>query len=268
MTDQRKSKSPDFRLLNQQRIPIGPDRFHFRHPGDVLHPEREPEEVLEEIKRTLGSSIFSTQYQQRPVPADGEIVKWDWFQFYDAEPPRQSGDMVVQSWDTASKAGKYNDYSVCTTWLIQGDKYYLLHVLREKLIYPDLKRRVIQHGFDWSPQAIIVEDQGSGTSLIQEIRRENSKPVPNPIPYRPKQDKFTRMYTQSAKIEAGHVFLPKRAPWLEEFRAELMSFPHGPHDDQVDSVSQFLDWGERRKFNVARMVPVIWGHHDRPGFTR
>ena len=55
------------------------------------------------------------------------------------------------------------------------------------------------------------------------------------------------LHAQSARIEAGHVWLPERAAWLEELRIELATFPHGRHDDQVDSISQFLSWHFERK---------------------
>ena len=56
-----------------------------------------------------------------------------------------------------------------------------------------------------------------------------------------------RVVAQSAKIEAGHVHLPKEADWLDTFLHELLAFPTGRHDDQVDSVSQFLKWSSRRE---------------------
>ncbi len=59
------------------------------------------------------------------------------------------------------------------------------------------------------------------------------------------------MSVQSAKIEAGHVFLPKNTAWLGEFEAEVMAFPHGSHDDQVDSMAQALAWVTRRKRTVS-----------------
>ncbi len=139
---------------------------------------------------------------------------------------------------------------------MQENEYYLLDVVREKLNYPDLKRRIIEHALRSNAQTIIIEDKGSGTSLIQDIGQERVKTLPKPIGYTPKMDKVTRMHAQSARIEAGHVFLPKRAAWLDEFRSEFLQFPHGPHDDQVDSVSQFLDWAEGRKRRTAHMVKL------------
>ena len=67
-----------------------------------------------------------------------------------------------------------------------------------------------------------------------------------------------RMAAQSAKIEAGHVYLPKSAAWLGEFLTELLSFPNGRHDDQVDSVSQFLRWLQDDALNqISFHVPFV-----------
>jgi len=242
---------------SEQRIQIGDGQFHTRKVGDLLHEEREAREVLEKLKVTLGSFNFHAQYQQRPVPLDGEIIKWDWFQFFDARPERVPNDRVIQSWDTASKSNELNDYSVCTSWLVQQNRYYLFDVLREKLDYPSLKRRVIDHASIHNANSVLIEDKGSGTSLVQDISQENTSGIPNPIGILPEGDKITRMSAQSAKIEAGQVYLLNQAPWLGDLQAELLQFPHGRNDDQVDSISQFLNWIEQRpgsRWSVEELV--------------
>lgn len=84
----------------------------------------------------------------------------------------------------------------------------------------------------------------SGIQLIQDLRREDQIRT---IPIRPELDKTTRMSVQTPAIEAGKVLLPKEAPWLADFRTELLMFPNGRHDDQVDALSQFLTWINRRR---------------------
>ncbi len=243
-----------------ERIPIGPNRYYERRAREPLHEAREPIEVLKRIKASIGSFNFSAQYQQCPVPPDGEIIKWKWFQIYDAPPEREATDQIVQSWDTASKAEEISDYSVGTTWLIRGNEYYLLDVCRERLNYPDLKRRVIEHALRFAASSIIIEDKGSGIALIQDIGSENVVGLAKPIPYEPEGDKVTRMHAQSATIEAGHVFLPGRAPWLDDFRTEILQFPRGRYDDQVDSMSQFLDWVHRKRSRMPTDIvfPNLW----------
>jgi predicted phage terminase large subunit-like protein len=222
------------------QIPIGPGKVHERSAGDILHPMREPLAVLEGLKLALGSTIFSAQYQQCPVPPDREVVQWSWFKRY-AVPPPQHAMSICQSWDTASKADEQHDFSVCTTWGVAGGDLYLLDVDRARRDFPSLKRRIVEQATQWKARNIIIEDKGSGTSLIQQLRTEHNG-IPYPAAFLPRDDKITRLHAQSARIEAGHVWLPERAPWLEDLRAEIASFPHGRHDDQVDSISQFLSW--------------------------
>ncbi len=110
---------------------IGDGRLHVRRAGEVLHEAREPLHVLEDIKRRQGSATFQAQYQQTPIPDTGNLVKRDWFKFYDVAPIRQPGDRIVQSWDTAMKGAEHNDHSVCMTFLIRNELYRLLDVVRQ-----------------------------------------------------------------------------------------------------------------------------------------
>jgi hypothetical protein len=84
----------------EQSLPIGAGQFFTRAPGDVLDSQREPRDVLEQIRRELGSATFEAQYQQQPVPEEGGLVQWRWFASYDRAPGREPGDWVVISWDS------------------------------------------------------------------------------------------------------------------------------------------------------------------------
>jgi predicted phage terminase large subunit-like protein len=244
-----------------QAVPIGEGKVHQRAAGEVLHPEREPFEVLMAQRAAMGSQAFSAQYQQAPVPPEGALVKWAWFRRYGSPPARQGGDLIVQSWDTASKANEANDWSVCTTWLVRRKDYYLLDVLRRRLEYPDLKRRILSHATEHKAKTVLIEDAGAGMHLIQELKREGSL---RPIAVKPEGDKVVRMEAQTATIEAGHVLLPNEAPWLEDFQTEIMAFPHGRFDDQVDSVAQFLHWVGSRPAYVHAMPVSITRPAPRP----
>ena len=142
------------------------------------------------------------------------------------------------------KVEEANDYSVCVTLAVDKADYkhgdiYIMNVLRKKLIYPDLKKAVLRLSQDWHPLQVVVEDKGTGTGLIQDLKREG---VVRPIAYVPKGDKVTRLSLQSGKIEQGRVFLPLRLPWAQEFLGEVIGFPNTTHDDQVDSMTQALDY--------------------------
>ena len=211
--------------------------------GEVLHPEREPLPVLQQLRASMGSQAFQAQYQQAPVPAEGNLVRRAWLRHYTAPPRREPNDRVVQSWDTASKAEEMHDFSVCTTWLMRGKEYYLIDLFRERLEYPELRRAVLRLARQHRANSVLIEDKGSGTHLIQDLRRSGEL---HAIPCKPEADKVTRLAAQTVKFEAGQVLLPAQAPWLDAFLAELLAFPGSGHDDQVDAVSQFLGWLDRR----------------------
>jgi hypothetical protein len=131
----------------EERIAIGPGRYHTRKVGDLLHPARESKDVLDAMKVAMGSATFSAQYQQSPVPAGGNMIDWNWFRWYD--PNDLTVDEVVISWDTAMKATELSDYSVGTVWGTRGDFYYLIDLIRARLDYPALKRKVIEVYHRW-----------------------------------------------------------------------------------------------------------------------
>jgi predicted phage terminase large subunit-like protein len=129
---------------------------------------------------------------------------------------------------------------VCTTWGKKEKNLYLLHVLRRRMEYPDLKRAVREQADVFKPNTILIENKSSGAQLIQELVREGMHSVRK---YDPRErDKVMRLYPVSSMIENGFVFLPDQAPWRAEYLHEIASFPNGRHDDQCDSTSQALDW--------------------------
>lgn len=217
---------------------LGRRRFS-RRAGDVLHSDREPLSTLEGIRRTLGEYNFAGQYQQAPAPLGGGLVRREWFCTYDAADAPARFDRVVHSWDTANTSSELSDYSVCTTWGVAGSHAYLLHVLRRRMDYPDLKRAVRDQQRLHRADVILIEDRASGTQLIQDLVREGVHAVRR---YRPQLDKVMRLHAQTATIENGFVHLPRTAPWLDVYLQELTTFPRSRHDDQTDSTSQFLDW--------------------------
>ena len=218
-----------------ERIPIGNGRVHFRRAGDVLHPEREPREVLESLRAQLGPEIYAAQYQQQPVPPGGGMIKRAWLRYYEQLP--KSG-VIIQSWDVANKQGEENDYTVCTTWLVHENRYYLIDVLRGRFDFPTLRTLVTEQAQLHKATRVLIEDAGFGTALIQELKSTDF----SLIGVKPEHDKNIRMAIQSGKFVNGQVFFLKQAPWLRDLEDELFAFPNGRYDDQVDSISQALGY--------------------------
>jgi predicted phage terminase large subunit-like protein len=215
-------------------------RLFKRAVGDVLHPERESEATLGHIREAVGEYNFAAQYQQNPTPLGGAIIRTAWLRYYEPRDRPERFIQTVQSWDTANKATELSDYSVCTTWGVYENRYYLLHVFRQRLNYPNLKRRVQELARRDRPNKILIEDKASGTQLIQDLKADGVYAV---TAYQPPTgtDKIMRLHAQTAAFENGRVLLPARAPWLADYVTELTSFPGSRYDDQVDSTTQALD---------------------------
>jgi predicted phage terminase large subunit-like protein len=201
----------------------------------------------------------------KPVPLEGNLIKRAWFKTYDTLPPPSYRSRTVQSWDIATATGSQNDYSVCTTWHTNQNDIYLIDVYRGRLEDPVLRRKVIGLAEDHTPATILIEDAGPGMNLLQDLQLETPQGMIRPIGVKPEGGKTARMVAQSAKIEAGHVHLPKGAQWLGDLLNEILAFPNGRHDDQVDSVSQFLLWHQSDAYrNRIPLVGPIVVHARRP----
>ena len=210
--------------------------------------------MLDDIKRAMGSFEFSAQYQQRPIPVGGNLIKWAWFKTHAHAPAPVRGDRIIVSWDTAMSARELSDYSACVIVLVRDGGAFVLDVVRERLEYPALRRKVVEVHQRWchlvDNYALLIENKGSGMSLVQDLKRDSI----HAVGVDPDGDKVMRMNAQTARIEAGAVSLPRRAPWLDEFKRELMAFPNGRYDDQVDALSQAL----KRAFEPRAIVSTSY----------
>lgn len=214
-------------------------RAFIRKRGDALHPEREPLETLASLRETIGEYLFAAQYQQTPAPLGGGMIKGEWFSKYAPHQLPQKFELVFQSWDTANKAAEINDYSVCTTWGVVDKHLYLLDLFRERLEYPALKRTIVRLAELHRAQHVVIEDKASGTQLLQDLRNDGFDRATS---FKTDGDKVMRMFAVTNTIETGFVHVPEVAAWVEPYLYELMVFPNGKFDDQVDSTSQALGW--------------------------
>jgi predicted phage terminase large subunit-like protein len=227
------------------RIGEGARGVHHRRAGEVLHPQREPEAWLEAARRNLGTLNFSAQYQQNPMPAEGNAIKRDWIRYYDRKP--EEFELTIASWDTASTLGESSDWSVGTVWGVIGQEYYLLDVVRDRFESPELRRQVLKLARDYRVDVTLIEDTELGRALSQDLRRTGDL---HPMLSTARFDKLARLLAQAARFEAGQVLVPREAPWLATYLSELLAFPTGRHDDQVDATSQAL------RYLTAR-TPVV-----------
>jgi len=238
--------------IETQNYAVADGEVYRRPSGELLQPDRDGPDTIEEIKREVGSRIFAAQYQQNPTPPDGNMIKAAWLRRYHSIPPRNKFRSVILSCDPAGKADVKNDYTAMTVLGIDARELYLLHVERGHWTVLEMQRRITTLACQWDPTHIIVEDTASGIGLIQLLKEQTRLPV---IGQHSRDDKETRLSRHEGRFEAGRILLPAEAPWLAEFESELLSFPSGRYDDQVDALMLCLDWFSK---NEHCLPPLNW----------
>ena len=216
-----------------------------RKVGDPLWPTRYDAEELGTIKRAIGSYNWASQYQQRPAPSGGGFFHKKHFRYFherggayilerpDAEPVEviQADCRIMQFIDTAMTDKTYSDFTACLTLATTPDgEGLVLDVARAKLEVPDQVPWIRKQRAKWNPVIQGMEDKGSGIGLIQAARREGW-PLKILV-----ADVNKGLRASSAVIlyENGMIYHRAGAEWLADFEGELMTFPTGAHDDQVD----------------------------------
>jgi predicted phage terminase large subunit-like protein len=224
------------------------------------HPAREPREALEKLRDAMTPLVFSAQYQQRPIPLEGNIIKREWIRYFRGSVPYKKGEYYVISWDTAMKSSELADYSVGTVWQVhdEGKNVYLVDLVRSRFEFPALVHSAEALFVKWKTVAsthLVVEDKGSGTSLIQALKDKRIWTTYHNMKL--DTDKVMQITAQAAQFYTGSVHFPENAPWLGELLAELFAFPGVKHDDQVDSISPTLGFINRVESNRIRSLSVV-----------
>jgi predicted phage terminase large subunit-like protein len=231
--------------------------------GQLLAEERFSSKEIISLKQGLGSYGYAGQYQQRPSPEGGGIIKKAWFKWWkDTVPPQI--DFVVQSFDTALTANEMSAYSACTTWGVFNDEnnipnLILLSMWRGRVEYPELREMAKRLYFDYrdtgkvrnpefkgrSVNMCLVEAKASGDPLIQDLKRGGI----NAIAFVPDKygDKIKRVHLTTPFIESGCVWLQAKSPLYnklqplhEEFLEEIACFPNASSRDLVDTMTQVI----------------------------
>ena len=207
--------------------------------GDLFFPTRFPAHVLEAEKRVKGLAGYAGQHQQRPVPKEGAIFKRGYVQFYDPSLPLPPFKRKIMSWDTAYKEKQQNDPSCGLVAGEAANGIYLLDHRLARLSYPDLKAAAQTWAAKHNPSAVLIEDKASGQSLIQDFRRDTGLPV---VAVKVDSDKVSRAWVAVPTWEAGLIYVPTGAEWVDAFLEEIYAFPRAAHDDQVDTFTQLINY--------------------------
>lgn len=201
--------------------PLGLGKTYDRRAGELLHSERDTPDAIELLRNQIGSRNFEAQYQQQPTPPDGSVFRRKWLRDYPGPYLPKAGDRVIQSWDMANKTGDGNDWSVCVTGVVRKSEVVIIDVFRDRLAFPDLRKKVVALALEHRPLKLLIEDAAAGTQMIQTLQAEQPKGVPLPIAIKPERDKYSRADRAAARVESGALLLPASAPWRESLVGAL-----------------------------------------------
>ncbi|MFA5312726.1 MAG: phage terminase large subunit [Methanomassiliicoccales archaeon] len=218
-----------------------------REVGEALWPERYPIEALDRIAKKLGSYRYSALYQQHPQPAGGQKFKRENFRYFREENGyyllrRDIGVKRVakadcwrfQTIDPAASEKQSADYFVVMTIDVTPDNELLVvDVRREKADTTKHDRIMAESKGNWHPSYQAVESKAFGLNIFQRARNKGYA-ITELIA---DTDKVSRSLPAQAMLEAEQIFFLEGAEWLGPFELELVSFPKGEHDDQVDTLS-------------------------------
>jgi predicted phage terminase large subunit-like protein len=208
-----------------------------------------------DIKRTVGSYNWSSQFQQRPAPAQGAIFNMGTFRYWTLDPTRATEDGKVRlidpasmlgakwldSWDMAFKDTKQSDYVVGQRWVRHGANRFLIAQVRDRLSFTaSVAAMEAFKSAEWGTHVHLrlVEDKANGPAIIDTLHDK----IAGLKPINPTTSKEARARAVTPEVESGNVYLPNPAeyPWVNDLIGELRSFPTGAHDDQVDALTQAL----------------------------
>lgn len=206
-----------------------------------LWPEFWPLEELKKKRAGMDARYWSSQYLQNPTAEGAQLIKKEWWKHWEEEDPPVC-EYTIMSLDAAQESHNRADYNAVTLWGIfynektNQNNIILLNAWKERMEFPELKRRMIEEYKEWEPDTFLVEKKSNGAALYQELR-SMGMPISE---YTPVKDKISRVNSITDLFASGMVWAPTDRRWAGEVITECAEFPVGTHDDYVDSCTQAL----------------------------
>lgn len=220
------------------------DESH-RKKGEALHPERYPIDSLKRIERAIGKRDWNALYQQNPVPDDGEFFKKDDLRFYEEgqQPPLEDLAIYAAA-DFAIGEKQQNDSTVIYIAGIDRDmRMWILDRFKGQWGTMNILKNLCLAHRTWAPE-LFGGEKGHIEMTLQPILNEYKyRPDYNAPglflrPLKPgRNDKVARARPFQGMVEAHQVYFPKDAPWITDALQEILRFPLGKHDDDVDALA-------------------------------
>ena len=215
-----------------------------RGPGELLNPSRMTEEDLINLRKEMAPAVFESQYQQRPSSTGSGLFVIGEVRRFDVPP---DFELTIHSWDIGATLN--GNYSVCTKFGLYvdhrfGDMLYVIDVVRLKMILPDVEATVEMMMRQDKPALVVIDANGVGLGVAQAMERKFHELIAWSL-HNKQANKVERFGVAMSNTYGGKVFLPMSAPFLEAWLYEMIGFPNGEYDDQVDSFTQVAAYMEK-----------------------
>jgi predicted phage terminase large subunit-like protein len=222
-----------------------------------LLPALWPPHIIRQRRAEVGEAIFSAQYQQNPSAAIGELIKPEHVRKFDELPP--SANRCILSWDTAVKTGPNASCTVCLVLATDGKRHYVVDVLRARLDPVQARDAALRLIVQYSPRTILIEDASSGPGLAKMLEEHHHRCELWPTAGTSKEE---RLEPHLHMFSAGRVLIKNNEPWTTDLANEWLRFPFGRHDDQVDAMTQYLNWVAEKLPATKSILTGVGGWED------
>jgi predicted phage terminase large subunit-like protein len=212
--------------------------FWIRKKGELLRPAAFSKRDIERLRASKQPG-FETLQQQNPGGNDRLRIKAKYFSIFSPADVQLCDLPIVLSIDPGQKGGPTNSFSVIQVWAPKDGAHLLLELWREQTSYQEFRSQTRLFIRKYRPSVVLIEDTGQGPALISDIRQQNGMEL---VSITPIGHKVERLRKHRRAIRSGLVQLAQPTVWYYDFIEEATQFPYGPFDDQMDAMSQYLDW--------------------------